>query len=66
MYMPDFDGTGPLKRGRLIGRGRGPCKKNTDGSGQPEQDPDSPVQKKLMKNNLPMETVKPCQNHSSA
>ena len=29
--MPDFDGTGPLKRGQMIGRGRGPCRKNTDG-----------------------------------
>ncbi len=26
--MPNFDGTGPLKRGRVIGRGLGPCKKN--------------------------------------
>jgi hypothetical protein len=26
--MPDFDGTGPLKRGRVIGRGLGPCKKS--------------------------------------
>ena len=25
--MPNFDGTGPLKRGRVIGRGRGPCGK---------------------------------------
>jgi hypothetical protein len=24
--MPNFDGNGPLKRGRIIGRGRGPCK----------------------------------------
>jgi hypothetical protein len=24
--MPNFDGTGPLKRGRIIGRGLGPCK----------------------------------------
>ena len=23
--MPNFDGKGPLKRGRVIGRGRGPC-----------------------------------------
>ncbi|MFA4825802.1 MAG: DUF5320 domain-containing protein [Methanoregula sp.] len=23
--MPNFDGTGPLKRGRVIGRGLGPC-----------------------------------------
>jgi len=28
--MPNFDGTGPLKRGRIIGRGRGPCKKCSD------------------------------------
>ena len=27
--MPNFDGTGPLKRGRLIGRGMGPCAKGT-------------------------------------
>jgi hypothetical protein len=29
--MPNFDGTGPLKRGRAIGRGLGPCKKGEDG-----------------------------------
>jgi len=23
--MPNYDGTGPLKRGRIIGRGMGPC-----------------------------------------
>ena len=28
--MPDFDGTGPLKRGRVIGRGRGACKKDDE------------------------------------
>jgi hypothetical protein len=27
--MPDFDGTGPLKRGRAIGRGLGPCRERT-------------------------------------
>jgi hypothetical protein len=27
--MPNFDGKGPLKRGRVIGRGRGPCEKGT-------------------------------------
>ncbi|HOX35558.1 MAG TPA: DUF5320 family protein [Methanoregulaceae archaeon] len=26
--MPNYDGTGPLKRGRLIGRGRGPCRQS--------------------------------------
>ncbi len=25
--MPDFDGTGPLHRGRIIGRGLRPCDK---------------------------------------
>ncbi len=29
--MPNFDGTGPLKRGQIIGRGMGPCKKSNDG-----------------------------------
>jgi len=29
--MPNFDGTGPLKRGRVIGRGRGPCGKQVAG-----------------------------------
>jgi hypothetical protein len=29
--MPNFDGTGPLKRGRVIGRDLGPCKKCSDG-----------------------------------
>jgi len=28
--MPNFDGTGPLKRGRIIGRGLGPCRNSTD------------------------------------
>ena len=31
IHMPNFDGTGPLKRGRIIGRGLGPCKKCNDG-----------------------------------
>jgi hypothetical protein len=30
--MPNFDGTGPLKRGRIIGRGLGLCKKCSVGS----------------------------------
>jgi len=28
--MPNFDGTGPLKRGRIIGQGMGTGKKSTD------------------------------------
>jgi hypothetical protein len=27
--MPNFDGTGPLKRGRIIGRGLGHCANGT-------------------------------------
>ncbi|MDD1689617.1 MAG: DUF5320 family protein [Methanoregula sp.] len=38
--MPNYDGTGPLKRGRVIGRGRGPCRKSAAGYLQEEQDPD--------------------------
>ncbi|MGP8254492.1 MAG: DUF5320 family protein [Methanoregula sp.] len=54
MYMPNFDGTGPLKRGRLIGRGRGPCRKNAGGNRQ--QEPDAPVQKNPAKDNVQAET----------
>ncbi len=28
--MPTFDGIGPLKYGRVIGRGMGACKKGND------------------------------------
>ena len=28
--MPNFDGIGPLKRGRVIGRGLGICKKGSE------------------------------------
>jgi hypothetical protein len=28
--MPNFDGTGPLKRGRVIGRGLGPCSRRDE------------------------------------
>jgi len=42
--MPNFDGTGPLKRGRAIGRGLGSCKKSTGCS--PCQKEDAPVNKK--------------------
>jgi hypothetical protein len=29
--MPNFDGAGPLKRGRVIGRGLGPCRIRDEG-----------------------------------
>ncbi|OPY32809.1 MAG: hypothetical protein A4E34_02186 [Methanoregula sp. PtaU1.Bin006] len=47
--MPNFDGKGPLKRGRVIGRGRGPCDKDdgrnaeTDSSRGPETERRDPV-----------------------
>ena len=44
--MPGYDGKGPLKRGRLIGRGRGVCGKNTEGCREPEQEPDPAAKKK--------------------
>jgi hypothetical protein len=31
--MPNFDGTGPLRRGRIIGRGRGACTTCVKGNG---------------------------------
>nr|WP_320160993.1 DUF5320 domain-containing protein [uncultured Methanoregula sp.] len=40
--MPNFDGTGPLKRGRVIGRGLGSCKKGDSGCERravPEEEP---------------------------
>ena len=33
--MPNFDGTGPLKRGRVIGRGRGHCNLRDAGFAHP-------------------------------
>ena len=36
--MPNFDGTGPLKRGRVIGRGLGPCRQPTDAFPQLDTD----------------------------
>jgi hypothetical protein len=40
--MPNFDGTGPLKRGRLIGRGRGVCMQNASGCRKRDMNPKSP------------------------
>ncbi|MEI7648252.1 MAG: DUF5320 domain-containing protein [Methanomicrobiales archaeon] len=36
--MPDFDGAGPLKRGRAIGRGLGHCTKGNECSVCPRKD----------------------------
>ena len=37
--MPDFDGNGPLTRGRIIGRGRGPCRQTSFGCPRKETVP---------------------------
>ncbi len=41
--MPNFDGTGPLKRGRIIGRGMGHCRQCTEGCPREEKDSETPV-----------------------
>jgi hypothetical protein len=38
--MPNFDGNGPLKRGRVIGRGRGPCRQSTGECPRKDTDPE--------------------------
>jgi hypothetical protein len=40
--MPNFDGKGPLKRGRVIGRGRGACIQNANRSCPRDPDPETP------------------------
>ena len=45
--MPNFDGTGPLKRGRVIGRGLGPCKKCTEGCARKAENRETPVQSEI-------------------
>jgi hypothetical protein len=40
--MPNFDGTGPLKRGRVIGRGRGICMQYAGRCRQQDSDPERP------------------------
>jgi hypothetical protein len=47
--MPNFDGTGPLKRGRVIGRGLGPCKQFTEGCTRKAVDREPQVQDKTAK-----------------
>jgi hypothetical protein len=39
--MPNFDGNGPLKRGRIIGRGRGPCKQTRPECPRVETNPET-------------------------
>lgn len=44
--MSNFDGTGPLKRGRVIGRGLGPCKQFTEDCARKTEDGKPPVEGK--------------------
>jgi hypothetical protein len=37
--MPDFDGNGPLKRGRIFRGGRGPCRQTSPGCPREETSP---------------------------
>jgi hypothetical protein len=39
--MPHFDEDTPLKRGQVIGRGRGPCTKNTPECDQEDITPET-------------------------
>lgn len=39
--MPNFDGNGPLKRGRIIGRGRGSCKQTSPECPREDTNPDN-------------------------
>jgi hypothetical protein len=43
--MPNFDGAGPLKRGRIIGRGQGSCRKSADGCQRRDSNPENPDKK---------------------
>ena len=47
--MPNFDGTGPLKRGRVIGRERGVCKKGTEDCTQNAENRKTPVRNETAK-----------------
>ncbi|WP_428373990.1 DUF5320 family protein [Methanoregula sp.] len=47
--MPNFDGTGPLKRGRMIGRGRGPCRQCTEDCTQKAENRKTPVRNETVK-----------------
>jgi hypothetical protein len=43
--MPNFDGAGPLKRGRVIGCGRGVCKQPVEECRQKDSEPENPDRK---------------------
>jgi len=41
--MPNYDGTGPLKRGRVIGRGLGACRNGSEDCTQNAGKSEAPV-----------------------
>jgi hypothetical protein len=45
--MPNFDGTGPLKRGLVIGRGLGPCKHYSESCMRKAEDRETPVNSEI-------------------
>ncbi|MDD5143594.1 DUF5320 domain-containing protein [Methanoregula sp.] len=45
--MPNYDGTGPLKRGRVVGRGMGPCHRSPDSCIRKEEQPDCPAKDRV-------------------
>jgi hypothetical protein len=45
--MPNFEGAVPLKRGRAIGRGLGPCKPCTESCIRKAMNRETPVNNKI-------------------
>lgn len=41
--MPNYDGTGPLNRGRVVGRGIGPCHHTPAPDVRGDEQPEIPV-----------------------
>ena len=44
--MPNYDGTGPLRRGRFVGRGLGRCARKTGAIPEPDLYPQKREEKK--------------------
>jgi hypothetical protein len=63
--MPNYDGTGPLKRGRVIGRGMGTCRHSTEDCVREKKDTKNLIGTGRRPNNWKGETGS-CQSHSSA
>ena len=63
--MPNFDGTGPLKRGRIIGRERGPCRQDAEECPRKNTEPEIHDEIETPETSR-TEEHRSCQNHSSA